>query len=84
MLGSQNLAADDLGASMWIRRFVLNPESFWQDNCFMGISCIAAISCGPGARAVIAMHNMQLVLPKIYHSSCYPRSGFSTNRQITH
>jgi hypothetical protein len=37
MLGSQNLAADDLGASMWIRRFVLNPENFFQDNCLMGI-----------------------------------------------
>ena len=41
---------------MWIRRFVLNPESFWQDNCFMGIQCIAAISGGLGARVVIAMH----------------------------
>jgi hypothetical protein len=25
---------------------------------------------------------MQFVLPKIYHASSYPRSGFSTNRQI--
>jgi hypothetical protein len=24
---------------------------------------------------VIPVRNMQLVLPKIYHASCYPRSG---------
>jgi hypothetical protein len=27
---------------------------------------------------------MQLILPKTYHASCYPRSGFSTNRLIAH
>jgi hypothetical protein len=67
--------------ALWIRR-LLSPVRFWQDNCFKGIHCTAAISCRLGRRVVIAVRNMQLVLPKIYHASCYPRSGFSTNRQL--
>jgi hypothetical protein len=69
---------------MWIWRVVLNPESFWQDNCLMGIQCIAAISCGLGARVVIAMLKHATYPAKTYHASCYPRSGFSTNRLIAH
>jgi hypothetical protein len=45
--------AEDLERALWIRRFVLTPVSFWQDNCFMGIQRIAAISFGLEARVVI-------------------------------
>jgi hypothetical protein len=49
----------------------------------MGIHCTAAILADLGGSVVIVMCNMQLVLPKIYHASCYPRSGFITNRRVT-
>ena len=31
------------GGALSIGRFVVNPAGIWQDNCFMGIHCIAAI-----------------------------------------
>jgi hypothetical protein len=56
VLGSQNLAADELGASIVDTAICAKPGELLQDNCFMGIQCIAAISCRLEARIVIAMH----------------------------
>ncbi len=33
------------GGALSIGRFVVNPAGIWQDNCFMGIHCVAAILC---------------------------------------
>jgi hypothetical protein len=50
---------------MWIRLFVLNPVTVWQDNCFMAIHFTAAILADLGGGVVTVVGNMQLVLPKI-------------------
>jgi hypothetical protein len=54
--------------AVWIRRFGLNRVGIWQDNCFKGIHCSAAIGAGFDKEfAAAAMRaagcSMQLVLP---------------------
>ena len=56
MLGSQNLAADDFGVSIVDTAICAKPGGALAGQLLMGIQCIAAISCGLGARVVIAMH----------------------------
>ncbi len=49
---------------MWIRRLVLNPESLWQDSCFMGIHTSQLVRADWEQGSLSRCTNMQLVLPK--------------------
>src|SRR5258708_18103761 len=78
-----------LKGAVWIRRFGLNRVGIWQDNCFKGIHCSAAISwrlrqriCGCGDEGGGVHH--AICPAKSYTAFSYPRSGFSANRRVTH